>query len=322
MQDNFKLGIFVLAGLLVLVLMLYFIGKNRNLFGANYILRARFENVQGLKAGNNVRYAGIDVGTVKSIDILNDTMLEVSMIIEDKMKPIIRENAIVSIGTDGFVGNKLVNISPSHLSAGLARENDLLTVKKSFDTDELLRSFNRTGQDISSLSNSIKVTFDKINKNSTLWKVLDDEQLASSLRRTAANIEQASVNTDKFIKDLQMLSSDLAAGKGSLGQLLKDSSLSIGLKSAVVKINGVGQEAEKLAVRLQDLSSEISAGLHYEKGTVNSLLYDSVWTRNIRTSLNQLDSGTHSFKELMNALKSSVFFRKYFRKQRLNQGVK
>ena len=68
--NNVKLGAFVLAGLLFLVLLLYMIGKNRNLFGATYLLKAKFENVQGLVTGNNVRFAGIEAGTVKKIIIL------------------------------------------------------------------------------------------------------------------------------------------------------------------------------------------------------------------------------------------------------------
>src|SRR5574339_214522 len=107
MVNNIKLGVFVMAGLLFLILLLYMIGKNKNLFGSNFILKARFENVQGLQTGNNVRYAGIESGTVKKITILNDTVVEVVMVIDDKMKSIIRKNAIVSIGTDGFVGNKV-----------------------------------------------------------------------------------------------------------------------------------------------------------------------------------------------------------------------
>ena len=46
------------------------IGRNRSLFGSNYLLKTRFENVQGLIPGNNVRYAGIQAGTVKKLQIL------------------------------------------------------------------------------------------------------------------------------------------------------------------------------------------------------------------------------------------------------------
>jgi phospholipid/cholesterol/gamma-HCH transport system substrate-binding protein len=73
--NNIKLGAFVLGGLLFLVLLLYMIGKNRSLFGSTYELKVQFENVQGLVAGNNVRFAGIQAGTVKQINILNDTVI-------------------------------------------------------------------------------------------------------------------------------------------------------------------------------------------------------------------------------------------------------
>ena len=63
--NNIKLGVFVISGLFFLVLVLYMIGRNSNLFGATYQLKARFSNVQGLVVGNNVRYAGIETGTVK-----------------------------------------------------------------------------------------------------------------------------------------------------------------------------------------------------------------------------------------------------------------
>lgn len=112
--NTIKLGVFVTAGFLFLILLLYMIGKNRNLFGPSFILKAQFENVQGLVPGNNVRYSGIEVGTVKRINILNDTVMEVVLVVSDKMKTIIRNNAVVSIGSDGLMGNKVINISCSN----------------------------------------------------------------------------------------------------------------------------------------------------------------------------------------------------------------
>lgn len=63
--DNVKLGLFVLAGALFLIFSLYMIGKNRSLFGSTFTINASFYNVNGLMPGNNVRFSGIDVGTVK-----------------------------------------------------------------------------------------------------------------------------------------------------------------------------------------------------------------------------------------------------------------
>jgi phospholipid/cholesterol/gamma-HCH transport system substrate-binding protein len=93
--NRVKLGVFVLAGLTFLIFLLYMIGKNRHLFGPAFIVKARFQNVQGLVPGNNVLFSGIEVGTVKKIDILSDTLIEVVMLIDDKMKKIIRNNSMV-----------------------------------------------------------------------------------------------------------------------------------------------------------------------------------------------------------------------------------
>ena len=128
--NNVKLGAFVLGGLLFLVLLLYMIGKNRNLFGDTYVLKARFQHVQGLVAGNNVRYSGIQAGTVKKIYLLNDTLIEVVMVVDRNLQAVIRKSALVSIGTEGFVGNKVVNIVPSNQAASLAEEGDVLMTKK------------------------------------------------------------------------------------------------------------------------------------------------------------------------------------------------
>ena len=106
--DTIKLGAFVISGLSVLIILLYMIGKNRNLFGSNLIIKARFENVQGLKSGNNVRFGGIDIGTVDNINFVDDSTLEVNMRIENSMRNIIKKNAIVSIGTDGLLEGEIV----------------------------------------------------------------------------------------------------------------------------------------------------------------------------------------------------------------------
>ena len=85
-MDNVRLGIFVLVGLVLLIAGLYMVAKDSNLFTKNYVLRVHFDNVGGILAGNNVRYAGIQVGTIQKINLLNDTVIEVTMLIDEKMK--------------------------------------------------------------------------------------------------------------------------------------------------------------------------------------------------------------------------------------------
>ena len=203
--SNIKLGAFVLGGLLFLVLLLYMIGKNRNLFGSTYILKARFENVQGLVAGNNVRFSGIQAGTVKRIKILSDTVIEVTMIIDTKMEPIIRKNAIASIGTDGLVGNKVVNIVPAGKPAPLAEEGDILASKKSVNTDEMLQTLYKTNNDIAVIAADLKTTVQQINNSSALWALLNDKSIPQDLRISLANIRSATGKAGNMAENLDAI---------------------------------------------------------------------------------------------------------------------
>ena len=106
MSRNIRLGIFVIAGLLLLITGLYFIGNNRNMFGKTIKIYATFSQVNGLQPGNNVRFAGIDVGTVDEISILNDTTVMVRMTVDAELKNVIRKNSIATVGTDGLMGTR------------------------------------------------------------------------------------------------------------------------------------------------------------------------------------------------------------------------
>ena len=75
--QNLRLGIFVILGIAIFVAAIYFIGNRQNLFGNNSVIISVFKDVSGLQRGNNVRFAGVNVGTVKDIEIINDTSIAV-----------------------------------------------------------------------------------------------------------------------------------------------------------------------------------------------------------------------------------------------------
>lgn len=313
--NNAKLGLFVLAGLLFLIILLYMIGRNRSLFGSTYLLKARFENVQGLIPGNNVRYAGIQAGTVKNIDILNDTIIEVSMIIETKMENIIRKDAITSIGTDGLVGNKVINIVPGKSNAAIAIEGDLLATKKSLDTDEILSTLSNTNKDVAIIVSGLKLTVERINNSSALWTLLSDETIPEDIRNSAINIRLATSKASLMTTDLYTIIRELKEGKGSAGLLLKDTAFAYNLNEAALKIRSVGVQADKLSLQLNTLVSGIQNDIDNGKGPANALLRDSSMVNNLNKSLDNIQMGTDGFNQNMEALKKSFLFRGYFRRQ-------
>jgi phospholipid/cholesterol/gamma-HCH transport system substrate-binding protein len=312
--NNIKLGGFVLAGLLFLVLLLYMIGSNQNLFGDTYILKARFENVQGLVPGNNVRYAGIQTGTVKEINILDDTTIEVMMVIEKEMLHIIRKNATASIGTDGFVGNKLVNIHPSHQPAATAIEGDILLSKRSVSTDDMLQTLSKTNGDIAVIAAELKTTVQRINNSAGLWKLLNDESIPKDIRRTLANIRSATARANDMAGSFQSVAADIKNGKGSVGMLLKDSAIVNNLNEAILKIKSVGTEADSLVEEVNKLVAGIQEDKNNGTGPVHAIFKDSAIVIKLNTSLDNIQKGTDGFNQNMEALKHNFLFRGYFKK--------
>lgn len=313
--NNIKLGVFVTAGLLLLILGLYIIGKNSNLFGRNFQLKARFENVAGLTAGNNVRYAGIQVGTVKKVKILSDTLIEVTMLIEDKMKPFIHKNDLASISTDGLMGNKLINIVPARDNAALVEDNDILPIKEGADTEAMLETLNRTNNNIERISEDLQLTVTRINSSKALWTILDDPTLPQNLKTSLLNIRQATGKADEFVSDLHAMISDVKNGKGSLGAVLTDTAIAHNLKEAITRIQTVGDNANALAEQLTGLTNNVRDEITNGKGTINALLKDSSLTQRLNNSLSNIEQGTSSFNQSMEALKHNFLLRGYFRKQ-------
>ena len=112
---SWKLGVFVTLGLVLFISTIYFVGKQKNIFGNTFHLNAKFKTVNGLKVGNNVRFSGINIGNVNEVELLTDTSVMVDLVIRKKYQEFIKSDARASIGSDGLMGDKVLTISPGGL---------------------------------------------------------------------------------------------------------------------------------------------------------------------------------------------------------------
>jgi phospholipid/cholesterol/gamma-HCH transport system substrate-binding protein len=285
------------------------------MFGDTYILKAQFENVQGLVKGNNVRFSGIQVGTVQKITLLSDTAIEVSMKIDKKMMPVIRKNAFVSIATDGIVGNKLVNIIPAKQPAAYAVAGDVLHARKTIPTDEILQTLSNAGIDVGLIMNDMKKAVRRLNNSRGLWALLDDESIPRDLKASLQNIRQATGKTRRLANDLEYIVSGIKDGKGPAGMLLTDSSFAAALSSAVLQVNTASRQADSLIRNTNNLITDVRMDVQAGRGTLHALLKDSVITSRIASSLENIEKGTDAFNQNMEAFKHNFLVRGYFRKQ-------
>lgn len=312
--NNVKLGLFVSAGLLFLIIMLYMIGRDQNLFSRNLTLRARFANAAGLVAGNNVRYAGIQVGTVKKVKLVNDTTIEVVMLIEQKYQENIHKDALASIGTEGLIGNRIVSILPGKSGGPTVSDGDLIGTRKIVSTEEMMETLAVSNRNIADITAQLKSTVERINNSTALWALLNDESLPRDLAASARNIREATGKANRFVMDLQEIVEGVKEGKGSLGAIITDTALAVELGKALQQFQAVGEEANRLGAELRAVTGKVQSGIDSGKGPVNAMLNDTGMVQKINASLQHIQEGTASFNQNMEALKHNFLFRGYFRK--------
>ena len=225
--SNWKLGMFVVIGLVLFVITIYFVGKQQNLFGDTFNLKSQFKTVSGLKVGNNVRFSGINVGTVSEIELINDSTVVVSLLMEEDVQKYIKKDAMASIGSDGLMGDKVLTISPGTISQVVVKDNDFIKSKAAIEMEELMKSVKTTLDNAGIITAELAQFSSSMNNGSgTLSKLMNDKEFANSLQNTLANLE---VSTKEFSK----FTTSMNNGKGVLSKLVNDEQLGIKLDSTI-----------------------------------------------------------------------------------------
>lgn len=308
---NLRLGIFVIVGTTLLITALYIIGSKQNLFGSTFKISAQFNDVNGLMKGNNVRFAGINVGTVESVNIITDTSVNVIMIIENNAQQYIKKNALASVGTDGLMGNKLVNINSVNAESPIIEENDVLQSLNPIEMDQMVRTLDVTNENIKVISSNLRNITDKINSKNSLWNLLMDTIVAENIKTAVVNIKLMSNQGLYITGDLKGITDGIKKGKGTIGALVTDTIISSSIKQTVVKLQRISDSA---AIVTGDIS-HIIRKLNQGKGSAGILLNDTNLIYNLNKGVKSFDKGAITLNEDLEALKHTWPLKKYFKKQ-------
>lgn len=186
-----KLGMFVLIGLVLFVAGIFYIGRQKHLFNPVISINTTFHNISGLEVGNNVRFSGINVGTIDNIQIINDTTVKVSLLVDSDVQKFIRTDCSVRIISEGLIGDKIVTITQSSSPAPVIKNGQFLTSQEPVETDAILSSLKVTGENAAELSGQLADILYKINNgNGTLSRLIKDSTIADNLDQTIINLKK------------------------------------------------------------------------------------------------------------------------------------
>ena len=310
-SQSLKLGIFVFLGTLLLLVAAYLIGNKQNMFEKTFSISAIFKSAGGLQKGNNVRFSGINVGTVNKIEMINDTTIQVHMKLEEKMLRHMHKDAIASIGSDGLVGSMIVNIVPGEGTAPYIASGDELTSYSKVATQDMMNTLNTTNENAALLTaDLLKVTRALTRGEGTLGRLLNDTIMATDLQRIIINLKNTSNNADQMVTALNGMVKQIDLKESVAGVLFNDTVSANQMRHIIENLETSSTEIEKMS---QDLNTVI-AGIKKGDGALHYFTQDTAFVNQLNRTMRNIEQGTDRFNENMEALKHNFLTKGYFRK--------
>ncbi len=288
-SQNFKvrLGLFIIGGLALFVLAIFIIGKQKNLFNPVFKLTTTFYNVSGLQVGNNIRFSGINVGTVNTIKIINDSTVRVEMIVRKEIKQFIKSDSEVAIGSEGLIGDRLLIITQGSFDSGEVLEDQELKSAEPVEMDDIIASLKVTAENVEIITAELAEVMLTINRGEgTLGKLIQDSTIAKNIDETIANFKKSSEGIDETIE----------ATKENVFAFMES------LKVTASKTEIASQQ-------LGEIMTKINSG----EGTIGRLIQDTIMAENLNQTILNLNNTSKGLDESVEGLKHSFLLRKYFR---------
>lgn len=311
-SQQLKLGLFVIIGTLIFIIAVFLIGQRQDMFKKTFTISSYFQNVNGLQRGNNVRYSGINIGTVKDISMVNDSTIKVDMNIQQKIVNHIKQNAIATIGSDGLVGNMIVNIVPGKEISQPVVNGSVIQSYSKIGADDILSTLSVGSENAAILtSDLLKITSAMLEGKGTVGLLLNDTIMAKDLKQSVNNLKLASLGATHSINQLNSIITSLKTDENTvLGMLLNDTISGQKIKTVITNLETSSTEIEHVLNQI----NTVVADMNTSEGAYNYIVKDTSLVNSLKSTLKNINEGTDKFNQNMEALKHNFLTRGYFKK--------
>jgi phospholipid/cholesterol/gamma-HCH transport system substrate-binding protein len=189
-SKKIRLGVFISIGIIVFISAIYFVGERQQLFRSTFKISGVFRDVAGLQMGSNVRFSGINVGTVNNISIISDTSVRVEILVDESTRKFIKKDALASIGSEGLMGNKILIINPGTGGKPEIENNDIVGTVQPLNMDDIMLSLKKTIDNTSNITTDLSsITSNIESGKGTIGRLLMDRSLAQNFDSSIVNLK-------------------------------------------------------------------------------------------------------------------------------------
>lgn len=307
-RHNVLVGLFVIIGMGILIAGVLLVGSFNKKFENKVKIVAFFDDVSGLQKGNYIWFSGVRIGTVKNIGFYGTTQVAVGMDIDKKVTKYIPNDAKVKLGSDAFIGNRILVIYGGTEKAPKVKEGDTLKIEKTLSTDEMINTLQENNENLKAITTNFKIISNKLaTGEGTIGKLINDDSLYRIFNTAAVSLKNASVNAQKIVSSLSGLSSGINQ-PGTLGhELATDTVVFKSIKASLLRFQQIEDSATLFLSNLKQV-------LNNPDTPVGVLLHDKESGSNLKVTIRNMDSSSRKLDEDLKAMQHSFLLKKYFKK--------
>jgi phospholipid/cholesterol/gamma-HCH transport system substrate-binding protein len=245
-NHNVLIGIFVTAAIVLFGACLFLIGNQHKAFNRHVVFYTNFHNVDGLPKGSTVRVDGMDAGELVNIQIPAGPaqQFRLKMNVEERLHGLIREDSLVTVETEGLVGDKFLLIHSGTVRSPEAAPESTLAGKEPFDLTKMLEQaqglMNQAGTTITQLQGTMKDVSGRL--DTTL------DTATGTLRTANGTIR----NVDGVVLDVRN-------GKGTAGLLLEDKATATDVRQSIANVRQTTEKLNDTTTRVDSLLADVQS---------------------------------------------------------------
>jgi phospholipid/cholesterol/gamma-HCH transport system substrate-binding protein len=260
-----KLGVFVVLVVMASWAIIETLG-GADFFSHGYHVIAQFETVQDLKVGDHVKMAGVDIGRVDDIELSSN---KVSVIMKLRQGAIIKTDSKATIKFTGLMGQNFVAVDFGSDGAPQAAEGTVLESVEQPDLSAIMAKLDSAAGGIQNIT-----------------KTFSGDKLDNILGPLTDFMKQNSAPITTTIANVKNISSQIAAGQGTVGKLIYDDTLYTSALSTVSNLQDTAASAKDTLAMAKSVMNNVNAG----QGTIGKLLTDDRLYNSTEASMTNLNS--------------------------------
>jgi phospholipid/cholesterol/gamma-HCH transport system substrate-binding protein len=293
-QQTARVGLFFLLGLALTWVTFETLHGGKIFKDNGYTITAGFTDLKELKVGDEVRMAGVKIGSVESTVLTGrraEAVLRIDTIGTDKKVIEIPDDATASIVMAGLIGTNYIGIDLGSPGRPKLKPGAEIRIKETPDINSIMSQLGKLGEKLDGALGSISDSLKGKDGQPGLVQRLDTLVSDNSTKFTTT------------MTNLQELSVKLNKGEGSLGKLINDPKLHDDLVAAVGDIKNSANEAKQFMSSAQAVVDQVKSG----KGTLGALIYDDTTgnelkatARDLREISEKINKGEGTLGKLIN----------------------